>query len=103
MEEPVSRRNISGFIFYVLGVLVSWQSKWQKSVSLSRSEVEYVALSKSVKEKKLIIQLLGSMKFSVKYPVMVRVDNLGAIFMASNITTSFHTKCIDIRYKYGNK
>ena len=28
-----------------------------------------------------VIQLLGSMKILVKYPVMVRVDNLGTIFM----------------------
>ena len=34
---------------------------------------------------------------------MVRVDNMGAIFMASNITTTSHTKHVDIRYKYVNK
>ena len=49
-----------------------------------------------------IIQLLGSMKI-LKYPVTVRVDNIGAIFMASNIATMSHTKHIDIRYRYVNK
>ena len=34
---------------------------------------------------------------------MVRVDNVGAIFMASNITTTCHTKHVDIRYKYVNE
>ena len=34
---------ISGFILYVLGVLVSWQLKSQKSVSLYYSEAEYIA------------------------------------------------------------
>ena len=33
--DPMSRRSISGFIIYVLGVPVSWRSKSQKSVSLS--------------------------------------------------------------------
>ena len=47
-----------------------------------------------------IIQLLGSIKILVKYPVMGRVDNVDAIFMASNITTTSHTKHMDIRYKY---
>ena len=87
-EDQVSQQSISSFIFYVLCVLVSWWSKWQKSVSLSSSEVEYIALSETVKEVMFVIQLLGSMKILVKYPVTDRVGNKGAIFMASNITAS---------------
>ena len=48
-------------------------------------------------------QLLGNMKIVVKYPVTVRVDNVDSIFMASNITTMWHTKCVDTRYKYVNE
>ena len=44
--DTVSRRSISFFILYVLVVPVSWQSKLQKSVSLSSSEAEYVLLRK---------------------------------------------------------
>ena len=43
------------------------------------------------------------MKIIVKYPVMVRVDNIGAIFMTSNIMTMCHTKHVDIMYKYVNE
>ena len=35
--DPMNRQHISGFIVYVLGEPVSWQSKLQKSVSLSSS------------------------------------------------------------------
>ena len=45
-----------------------------------------------------VIQLLGSMKISVELLVTVRVDDVGAIFMASNITTMSYTKHVDIRY-----
>ena len=93
--DPVSRRSISGFILYVLGVPVSWQSKLQKCVSLSSSEAEYIALSEAVEEVMFVVQLLRSMKILVKYPVMVREDNVGAIFMASNITMICHTKHVD--------
>ena len=75
----------------------------QKGVSLFSSEAEYRALSEAVKEIKFVVQLLGSMKISVKHPVMVRMDNVGAIFMASNIRTTCHTKHVDIRYKYVNE
>ena len=64
---------------------------------------EQVALLDAVNEMMFFIQLLGSMKVSVKLPVMVRVDNVGTIFMASNITTTACTKQIDIRYKYVNE
>ena len=79
---------MSGFILYMLGIPVSWQSKVQKSVSLSSSEAENVAMSESIKEVMFVIQLLGSMRISVKYQVTLRVDNVSAIFMAINITTT---------------
>ena len=103
VRDPVSRRSISDFILYILGVLVSWQAKAKKSVSLSSSEKEYVALSETVKGVMFVIQLLGSMKIAVEYPVMVRVDNVGAIFMASNVTTTCCTKHVDIRCKHINE
>ena len=43
------------------------------------------------------------MKISVKYPVMVVVDTVDALFLASNITTTSCTKHIDIRNKYVNE
>ena len=46
---------------------------------------------------------MRSMKISMKLPVMVRVGNVVTIFMASNVTTTSHTKHKDIRYKYVNK
>ena len=75
----------------------------QKSVSLSSSEAEYVPLSVTVKEVMFVIQLLGSMKILVTYPVTVTVDNVGAKFMTSNITTMSCTKHMDSRYNYVNE
>ena len=50
-----------------------------------------------------MIQLLGSMEISVKLPVMVRVYNIGAIFVASNIAPTLCTKHLDIGYRYVNE
>ena len=50
-----------------------------------------------------VLQLLRSMKITAKLPIMVRVDNVGAIFMANNITTMSCTKHVDIRHKYVNE
>ena len=59
-------------------------------------------MTKVVKEVMFVAQLLESMQIVVKYPVMIRVDNVGAIFMVGNITNTSHTKHVDICYKYAN-
>ena len=60
-------------------------------------------MSEAVKEVMFVAQLLESIQISIEYSVMVRVDNVSAIFMASNIMTISHTKHVDIWYKYVNE
>ena len=43
------------------------------------------------------------MNISSKLPVMVVIDNVGAIFMAGNVTMTAHTKDLDIRFKDVNE
>ena len=50
-----------------------------------------------------MVQMLGSMKISVMLPVTVREDNVGAIFIVTNITTTSCTSHRDIGYKYMNE
>ena len=50
-----------------------------------------------------MIQLMRSMKFSVMLLVIVCVENVGAIFMATNVITTSQTKHGDIRCKYFNE
>ncbi len=83
-----TRQSISGFILYVCSIPISWRSKAQQSVTLSSSEAEWVALSEAVKEVIFVSQLLTSMKIHVQYPIIVQVDNVGAIFMAQKFTTT---------------
>ncbi len=75
----------------------------QRSVTLSSSKAEWVALSEAVKEIMFVLQLLESMKIKVKLPITVQVDNVGAIFMSKNISTSNCTKHVDIRTKFVNE
>ena len=70
---------------------------------MSSSELEYVALSETFNKVMFMIQLLGNMKKIVEYPVTVRVENVFAIFMASNVTATSHTKHVDTGYKYDNE
>ena len=82
---------------FLFGVPISWRSIQQKSVSLSSSEAEYYAMSESIKEIIFVARLLEAVGMKVKKPMKIRVDNIGAIFMAENTTASPRTKHIDVR------
>ena len=67
-----------------MGVPIIWKSKSQRSITLSSLEAEYVALSEAPKDIKSVYQLLQSIGVIVKLPIIVRVNNVGAIFMSEN-------------------
>jgi hypothetical protein len=92
--------SISGFIIYLLGVPICWRSKGQKGVTLSSSEAEYVAMSEAEKEIRFVYYLFESLGISVKLPIIVRLDNIGAIFMAENASSGVRTRHIDTRYHF---
>ena len=62
-----------------------------------------MALSEAAKDIKFVYQLLQSIGMNVKLPIIVCVDNVGAIFMSKNTSTSGRTKHVDIRYWYINE
>ena len=90
--------SITEFIIYLLGVPICWKSKGQKGVTSSRSVAEYVAMSEAVKDIRLVYCLLESFEISVKLPIIVRTDNIGAIFMAENSSSGVRTRYTDTRY-----
>ena len=71
--------SVYGYIFYFCGIPVAWKSKSMKSIVLSTTEAEYVAVSEVVKEIKFLYHMLGSMVIKVPLPIKVQVDNVGAI------------------------
>ena len=85
---------------FLCSVPIVWRSKQQKSVALSSSEAEFVAASEAVKEIIFVLQVLESMGIPVKTPVVVRVDNMGAIFMSENSSSGTRTRHIDTRWHF---
>ncbi len=79
------------------GGAVSWKSKKQGCVAQSSSEAEYMALASAVKEAIWLHHIFGlTAAQSEKKPVLVFVDNQGAIKMAKNESSSTRTQHIDI-------
>ena len=94
------RISMFGYIIYFCGIPIACRSKGMKSVVLSTTEAEYMALSEVVKELKSIVQLLQTMNVGVELPITVHVDNVGAIWLSNNRTTSDRTKHIEIRTSF---
>jgi len=92
--------SVMGFCIFLLGVPISWQSKSQRSVTLLSSKAKFVALSEAAKEVKFIVQIMQLIGIKVKLLVITQVDNVGAIFMAENLTTNQHMKHVDIHYHF---
>jgi hypothetical protein len=67
---------------------------------LFSSKAEYVAMSEAVKEICFIYFLLKVMGVDVKLPIVVRCENVGAIFMAENSSSGIRTRHIDTRYHF---
>ena len=86
-----------GYVIYFCGAPVAWKSKSMRSVVLSTTEAEYVAISEAVKEIKFMYQLLESMDVKVPLPIKVTVDNIGAIWLVNNSGVSERRKHVDTR------
>ena len=54
-SDKETRISIFGYIIYFSGIPIAWRSKGMKSVVLSTTEAEYMALSEVVKELKGIV------------------------------------------------
>jgi hypothetical protein len=54
----------------------------------------------NVKEIHFIFFLLRDMGVSIKFPIMVRTDNIGEVFMADNTSFSLRTRRIDTWYYF---
>jgi hypothetical protein len=95
-----TRKSVSGFLIYFMGCLVAWRSRSQKSVTLSSTEAEYVSCSEAATEIIYVRNLMEFLGLKIEYPILLNIDNIGAIYMADNATSSKRTKHVDTRWHY---
>ena len=99
-QADMTRRSITGLVIYLCGVPISWKSKGQKAVTLSSTESEYYAMSELCTELIYIKHILEFLNVQMMYPMIVRVDNVGAMFLANNPALNQRTKHISVRQHF---
>ena len=93
-------KSVTWFIVYLDNLPISWKPKGQKSVTISSTKAEYIALSDLITELKYLYQVLEIMEEDIQLQIIVHVDNASAIFLAQNWVAGQHTKHIDIQYHF---
>ncbi|KAI4297466.1 hypothetical protein L6164_037355 [Bauhinia variegata] len=93
------RKSTFGYVFIFVRGDISWQSKLQKYVTLSTTEVEYIAVVKEGKEifwLQSFLQQLG-MKLN---RFIIHCDSKSALDLSKNATYNSQTKHIGISYHW---
>ena len=98
--DPDSRRSVTGYIFFISGGPVSWQSRLQTSVALSSMEAEYMATTAATQEALWQTRLLQQLGMRVTLPVVLFEDNKSAILFSDHPGDHRTTKHIITRKEF---
>ena len=69
-------------------------------MTFSSTEAEYYGISECAKELIFIKHIVESMGIKIKSPITIKTDNVGAIYLSNNYTTSQRTSHIDVRVHF---
>ena len=76
--------SVYGYVIYFCGAPIVWKSKSGKAVTLLSTEAEYYRISECAKELIFLKHVIESMGIKIKLPIVIKTDNLGAIYLSNN-------------------
>jgi hypothetical protein len=94
------RKITSGGAFFLGNSLVAWLSKKKGSISLSTTEVEYIAFATCCTQVLWMIQTLADLEVKYTAPIPIHCDNTSAINLSKNPVLHSKTKHIPIKYHF---
>ena len=96
------RKSTCGYLFTFAGGAISWQSKLQKCVSPSTTEVEYIATTEAGKEMLWMKRFLQELGLKQR-DYIVHCDSQSAIDLSKNTMYHARMKHIYVRYHWIKK
>ena len=93
-----TRRSVTGYVVYFEGAVVATRSLMQKIVALSVTEAEKIAAVQCAQEMLMAFKIVRSMGLKVKLPMILEVDNQGAVDLANNWSAGGRTKHMHVRH-----
>ena len=98
--NPDDRRSVTGKRTLLNGAPVIFASATQRFVTLSVTEAESAAGVSEVQDMMYVYRLLKSMGLRVKLPMILEMDNKGAVDLANNLSVAGQTRHVDVRIYY---
>ena len=95
--NPDDRRSISGGRVFVNHVRISFRSVTQKFVTLSVTEAEIAAGVMVAQDMLYIYRLLESLELEVELPMLLEMDNSGAVDIANSWSDGGRTRHVNMR------
>jgi len=99
-SDATDRKSYTGFTFILGGAAISWESRKQRTVALSSTETEYMAITDATKEAIYLMSFLNELGLNSRAKVTIWNDNQGAAKLAHNTVHHSRTKHIDIRHHF---
>ena len=97
--DKIQRHSITGYFSKLANGIILWRSHTQKTIALSSTEAEYMAISDCSQQAIWIKTLIKELRIKIR-SIPIYGDNQGSIFIASNAVQESCTKHIDIHYHY---
>jgi hypothetical protein len=96
-KEPKDRRSVSGHVMYLEGAPAMFKSGTERTVSLSTTKAETYAGVTYVHDMLYMKNVLVSLGLKVKLPMVLEMDNQGAVYLANNWSIGGRTRHIDVQ------
>eukprot|EP00798_Chlamydomonas_sp_ICE-L_P025101 gene25101-biopygen19563 len=100
VDETVTKRSTSGFVFMSNGTPVAWQSKRQPVVARSSDDAEYIAMANAASTGLWLRKLYGEMSGSVFQCMTIFGDNTATLKHIEDPGSINRSKHIDIAFQF---
>ena len=91
----VTRRIVSGYAAFLEGAAVLVKSAMQRTVALSVTEAKLIAAVQCAQDMLYVKKVLESMGLQVELPLVLKVDNSGAVDLTNNWSAGSQTRHVE--------
>jgi len=99
-KDPDRRRSVSGYSAFLCGAPVTMRCRMQGCVTLSVTEAEMVSATQCAQDMLFVMRVVESMGLKVVKPMILEVDNKGAIDLSHNWSVSGRSRHDSVRQSF---
>jgi hypothetical protein len=102
-KDIATRRSVGGHSVYLCEAPVMMTSKMQRTVAVSVTEAELIEGCDCAQDMLYVLRLLTYMKLEVELPMILWMDNQGAIDIITNWSSTGQTRHMDTKVKFARE